>query len=298
MFNTLFTSLPVIFLGIFEKDLLPSTLIAVPELYTKGQRNGGFNFTVYLAWMFMAAAEAIVVYFTMFGIYGKAIFTLDNGLYAMGDLTFTACVIIIATKLQLIEVRNKTVMAGIACFLSVGGWFLWNLILSSTYHKNVTYNVKHGFLDRFGRNPLWWLTLILIVVSCTFFDLGLQSLRVAFFPSDVDLFQSFEQDTALRKRFEEASVMELQAGRHHRHHPTAKQSSVDLTEAAKARARREGEVQNLLDRPRVMEEGRSHGKGAVFAEEQRVYIEQGEQHARMSTDVSEKLTRRFGSVRG
>ena len=53
MFNTLFTSLPVIFMGVFEKDLAAATLLAVPELYVKGQQNGGFNVKIYLAWMFM-----------------------------------------------------------------------------------------------------------------------------------------------------------------------------------------------------------------------------------------------------
>lgn len=68
MFNTLFTSLvslsvqeltsglangwqTIIFLGIFEQDLRASTLLAVPELYTKGQRSGGFNLKIYLGWM-------------------------------------------------------------------------------------------------------------------------------------------------------------------------------------------------------------------------------------------------------
>lgn len=100
MFNTLFTSLPVIFMGIFEKDLAASTLLAVPELYTKGQRNGGFNFMIYLGWMFMASAEAMVVYFCMLGLYGEALFTEDNSAYALGSITFTACVIIINLKMQ------------------------------------------------------------------------------------------------------------------------------------------------------------------------------------------------------
>jgi phospholipid-translocating ATPase len=100
MFNTLFTSLPVIFMGIFEKDLQASTLLAVPELYTKGQRDGGFNIRIYLGWMFMAASEAMVVYFCMLGLFGQVPFTSDNGLFAMGDLTFTACIIIIASKMQ------------------------------------------------------------------------------------------------------------------------------------------------------------------------------------------------------
>lgn len=100
MFNTLFTSLPVIFMGIFEKDLSASTLLAVPELYTIGQRNGGFNFKIYLGWMFMASAEAMVVYFCMLSLYGEAPFTEDNSLYALGTITFTASVVIINLKMQ------------------------------------------------------------------------------------------------------------------------------------------------------------------------------------------------------
>ncbi|KAJ3197914.1 hypothetical protein HDU67_003625, partial [Dinochytrium kinnereticum] len=42
--NVLFTSLPVVVVGIFEKDLNRSTLMAVPELYRYGQENQGFNF--------------------------------------------------------------------------------------------------------------------------------------------------------------------------------------------------------------------------------------------------------------
>lgn len=100
MFNTLFTSLPVIFMGVFEKDLSASTLLAVPELYTKGQRNGGFNLKVYLGWMFMASAEAMVVYFCMLGLFGDALFTEDNSIFALGSITYTAVVWSISLKMQ------------------------------------------------------------------------------------------------------------------------------------------------------------------------------------------------------
>jgi phospholipid-translocating ATPase len=100
MFNTLFTSLPVIFMGIFEKDLSASTLLAVPELYTKGQRNEGFNWLIYFSWMVMAACEAMVIYFTMMSLYGGIQFTDDQSLFAMGDMTFTVCVIVISAKMQ------------------------------------------------------------------------------------------------------------------------------------------------------------------------------------------------------
>ncbi|KAF2744978.1 phospholipid-translocating P-type ATPase [Sporormia fimetaria CBS 119925] len=213
MFNTLFTSLPVIFLGIFERDLSASTLLAVPELYTKGQRNGGFNFKVFLGWMFMASAEAMVVYFCMWGLYGQARFTKDNSIIALGMLTYTAVVVIIAGKLQFLTTHSNTLTNALSIFLSVGGWFLWLLILSATYNAtNKIYYVRQSFLQLWGRDFTWWLTLFLIILSVFLFELSIDSLRAIFFPTDVDVFQTLEKDPSVKRRFEEASAEELQAG--------------------------------------------------------------------------------------
>lgn len=291
LFNTLFTSLPVIFLGIFEKDLLPQTLLAVPELYTKGQRNGGFNIRIYLGWIFMGTCEAMAIFFLMRGLYGRAIFTGGGqDLYALGSLCFTACVILIVTKLQVLEIHNKSIMAVIAYVCSVGGWFLWMIILSGIYHNNNEYDVKDGFFNRFGRNGGWWLTLILTVACTICFELGVRSLKAAYFPTDVDIFQDLERDLSIRKRFEEASAMELQSGWHH----GTKKSSFEMQREQAAQAQRENDVQDLLNRPRVMEEGGAT-KATVITEEERVFVEDGP--LRRSTDIQEMLSRKFGSVR-
>ncbi|KAF2126357.1 phospholipid-translocating P-type ATPase [Dothidotthia symphoricarpi CBS 119687] len=100
LFNTLFTSLPVIFMGVFEQDLAACTLLAVPELYAKGQRNGGFNFGVYLGWMFMAASEAMLVYFVTWSLYGGAAGVKDDGIYALGSVAYTAVVAVVVLKMQ------------------------------------------------------------------------------------------------------------------------------------------------------------------------------------------------------
>lgn len=317
MFNTLFTSLPVIFYGIFEKDLSASTLLAVPELYTIGQRNGGFNLRIYLGWVFMAASEAMIVFFIMLGLYGQALFTLDNGLYAMGDLTFTACIIIIATKIQFLELHNKTITCVIALFLSIGGWFLWNMILASVYSKNTIYNVKDGFFDRFGRNLLWWLTLILILASAAVFEIGVRALRMAWIPSDVDTFQELEKDAVIKQRFEEASRTELWMSLDQKPQGSvvdSTQDDLDRQMTVEEEERREDEVQELLDRPRVMKGNSSDGlrrrhssaeakcsgeplETVMSADE---YDRHGHEEAsvsRRSNDIQELLRRGFGSVR-
>ncbi|KIW90861.1 uncharacterized protein Z519_08644 [Cladophialophora bantiana CBS 173.52] len=252
MFNTLFTSLPVIFLGVFEKDLAASTLLAVPELYNYGQQDRGFSFWIYLRWATLAVCEAVLVYFMIYGIYGLAWFTRDQELYAFGSLVFTACIVIISLKLQFIELHNKSVMAAVAIFLSVGGWWLWNLILSSIYPFNPVYSVNHALLDRFGRNLLWWITLLWTISAVCLLEVTIKAVSAVVWPSDVDIFQGFERDREVRKRFEEAAADLLQQGWDR----GTKKSSLELARAAAEQAEREAQVQELLNKPRDMTDGR------------------------------------------
>lgn len=186
----------------------------MPELYTKGQRNGGFNFKIYLGWMFMASCEMVIIFFCMLGLYAQAIFTNDQSIYALGTLTYTAVVILISFKLQGLEMHSKTATAAFSFICSVGGWFLWCIILASTYKNTSIYYVKDGLWDakRFGRNALWWLTLIMILACVVVFEIGVKTARAAFWTTDVDRFQELEKDPAIKTRFEDAATLELAQG--------------------------------------------------------------------------------------
>lgn len=251
MFNTLFTSLPVIFMGVFEKDLAPATLLAVPELYSYGRQRQGFRiFPNYVYWATLGAVEAVMVFFLTKGIYFDALFTRDNGLFASGALAFTACVTLISLKLQFIELHNKSVTAAISTFLSVGGWYLWNLILSEAYDTtNRIYLVRDAFVHQFGRNILWWLTLIVTVLAVSLLELLLKSVKAIYFPNDVEVFQVLERDVEIKRRFEESAADLLQSGWSR----GTKKSSLEMEREYEEQARREAEVQEILERPRTMD---------------------------------------------
>jgi phospholipid-translocating ATPase len=303
MFNTLFTSLPVIFMGVFEKDLAASTLLAAPELYMKGQRNGGFSIKIYLWWAFLAACEAVLIFNTTHGIYGEALFTTDNGLYATGALTFTCCITVISLKLQVLELHNKSIAAVIAIVLSVGGWYLWNILLAIIYHDNVIYNVKYGIFQRFGRNLLWWLTLIVVVVLFAVFEMAISTIRSSIFPTDVDVFQGYEQDREVRKHFEEAAAGYLQEGWDR----GTKKSSLKLAREAAEEAEREQHIEDLLKRPRTMTNERADvsqmRKRNSWPVEENVEMakfrcdQETETAPKKSLDVAELFSRGFGSVK-
>lgn len=91
--NTLFTSLCVIVMGVFEQDVSASTLLAVPELYVYGQSNAGLNLKKYLLWMVGAVSSGMIVWFTCWAAYAFFGLAMDQGLFAFGDLVFTLAVV-------------------------------------------------------------------------------------------------------------------------------------------------------------------------------------------------------------
>lgn len=94
--NVLFTSLATIAPGVWEQDLSQETLLAVPELYVYGQRGEALNLSRYLGWMIGAAVEGILTFYGCwagYGYFGQAGGFRDQGLFALGDLVFTVCIV-------------------------------------------------------------------------------------------------------------------------------------------------------------------------------------------------------------
>jgi phospholipid-translocating ATPase len=159
-----------------------------------------------LGWTAMAVAEAMIIYFCMLTLFANAAITKDNTLFSMGDLSFVAVVIVISMKLQIIEMHNKSIVAGLSVFISTGAVFLWNILLAAVYPPTSIYKARGGFFNGFGQNPTWWMTLIFIVACVYVLEFSVAAFRKTFFPTDTDVFQELERDQAYKERFEAAAV--------------------------------------------------------------------------------------------
>jgi phospholipid-translocating ATPase len=179
----------------------------------------------------------------MLGLYGLTGLPVDNTIFPLGLLTFSACVIIVNIKLQLLESHNRTIMSAAAIFLSIGGWFLWNIILSSRYSSSQgkhIYIVKDNFLLISGRSLQFWTALLVIVGAVVIFELTITTICIALFPTDVDIFQELEKDPEIRRRFEEAAASELQ------------QSNVELSRAETKSIAPQYRPKELAEPPKVV----------------------------------------------
>lgn len=144
--------------------------------------------------------------------------------------------------------HNKTLTSLTGWLLSVGGWFLWTIILSALFKPSKTYllyPIKSGFLHEFGNNLLWWLVLLLTLACLIVFELGISSIRKSFWPTETDLFQELQKDPVIRKRFEDRLKAE-EAGE------PMSTGKEEIQGSMEEQLQREGEIQELLDRRRVI----------------------------------------------
>jgi phospholipid-translocating ATPase len=155
--------------------------------------------------------------------------------------------------------HNKTYVTLIGWTVSVGGWWLWNSLLSLIFKPNKTYPLYpmyQNFTSHYGRNFAWWLVLFLTLAALTLFELGVSSVRKTFWPSDTDVFQELQKDPMVRARFEETVRREAEGGGEV---PIGKEGRGKTSDEVE----REGEIRELLERPRVMsgeESGSLHGR--------------------------------------
>ncbi|KAI1335276.1 phospholipid-translocating P-type ATPase [Xylariaceae sp. FL0016] len=195
-FNVFFTSLPVILLGIFEQDLKPRTLLSVPELYTFGQRDQGFNFKMFLGWVFMGAVDTVIIFMIIWAIFRNVLYTYDNSLYPLGQAVYITVVFVICFKVLVLEMHNKTWVPMAGLIISIGAWFLWNLFYSAIYNQETgdrEYYVKGAFYERFGATLIWWVMWIVATAAVIAFELAVTALHRIYFPSDTVLWQEIEQ---------------------------------------------------------------------------------------------------------
>ncbi|KAJ3514011.1 hypothetical protein NM208_g15104 [Fusarium decemcellulare] len=223
VFNTLFTSLCVICMGIWEQDLSAETLLAVPELYVYGQRNMGLNIWKFARWMLLGAIEGVVAWYGVWAGYGWiSPAARDQGLYALGTLTFSVGVLWINWKLFIFETHYKSTIVMVSFFITTIGWFAWLSFLDGVYAGSPSgpYAIRNSFTELFGDDAVWWSTLFIVLGLIGLMEIVMKcSKRLLLIAGlwewppwrrsrrgdnieewDVELWQELEQDPAMRER--------------------------------------------------------------------------------------------------
>lgn len=98
------------------------------------------------------------------------------------------------SEFRILEMHNKNVIAFLGVFLSITGWFLWNLGLSGVWDATFRiYHIRRAFLDNFGPTLNFWAVCLVALGACIVLELVVNALRRVYLANDVDLLQRAEK---------------------------------------------------------------------------------------------------------
>ncbi|THU71065.1 hypothetical protein C4D60_Mb08t31600 [Musa balbisiana] len=101
LYNVIFTALPVIIVGLFDKDVSASLSKKYPELYREGIRNMFFKWRVVAVWAFFAVYQSLIFYYftTTASQNGHNSSGMIFGLWDVSTMAFTCAVVTVNLRL-------------------------------------------------------------------------------------------------------------------------------------------------------------------------------------------------------
>lgn len=183
-YNVAFTSLPIMILGIMDKDCEAEYVLNCPKLYTEGVLSKNFNAKIFLKWTLFAILQSLVVFFLVTVACANALDSDGNpeDLMMMGTLSFI-CVVHTVTYVIWIEMKDWTKVFGIISELSCH--LLIPFIFFYDYAELPSSNLI-GISSRLFNVPVYFLTWTMTPLACILINLSNSFITTVFFPSTTD----------------------------------------------------------------------------------------------------------------
>ncbi|XP_029917732.1 phospholipid-transporting ATPase IA isoform X2 [Myripristis murdjan] len=194
LYNVIFTALPPLTLGIFERSCRKENMLKYPELYKTSQNAMGFNTKVFWAHCLNGLFHSVILFWfplkafqhdTVFGN-GK---TPDYLL--LGNMVYTFVVITVCLKAGL-ETSSWTMFSHIAIWGSIGLWVVFFVIYSSLWPLIPLAPDMSGEAEMMFNSGVFWMGLFFIPVTSLVFDVAYKVVKKVCFKTLVDEVQELE----------------------------------------------------------------------------------------------------------
>ncbi|KAJ3720646.1 hypothetical protein C8R42DRAFT_627902 [Lentinula raphanica] len=165
LYNTVFTSLPVIVMGAFDQDLNAKAALAFPQLYVRGIRSLEYTRTKFWLYMGDGLYQSVVVFFIPYLVWTLGIAVSWNGktIESLSDFGTTASVaaILAANSYVGINTHYWTVITWIVIFGSTIVMLLWITVYSFFFSSDFINEV----IILFGELTFWTTVIFSAIVA-------------------------------------------------------------------------------------------------------------------------------------
>ncbi|XP_026187029.1 probable phospholipid-transporting ATPase IA isoform X4 [Mastacembelus armatus] len=194
LYNVIFTALPPLTLGIFERSCRKENMLKYPELYKTSQNAMGFNTKVFWAHCLNGLFHSVILFwFPLKAFQHDTVF--GNGrtpdYLLLGNMVYTFVVITVCLKAGL-ETSSWTMFSHIAIWGSIGLWVVFFIIYSSLWPLIPLAPDMSGEADMMFSSGVFWMGLFFIPVTSLIFDVAYKVVKKVCFKTLVDEVQELE----------------------------------------------------------------------------------------------------------
>ncbi|KAI1885949.1 hypothetical protein AGOR_G00209020 [Albula goreensis] len=170
LYNIVYTSLPVLAMGIFDQDVPEQRSLEYPKLYEPGQLNLLFNKREFFICIAQGIYTSVVLFFVPYGVLSQA--ARNDGIPLADYQTFavtvaTSLVIVVSVQISL-DTGYWTAINHFFVWGSLGAYFT----ILFTMHSNILFSIFPnqfcfaGSAQNTLGQPVVWLTIALATVVC------------------------------------------------------------------------------------------------------------------------------------
>jgi phospholipid-translocating ATPase len=116
-YNMIFTSLPILLFGLFERNIPESILERYPRLYRLNNRNRLMRYTAFMAWLLMGTLQGIISFYFIYLVWGSHTPFSESRKIGFSSILFTALVVCVTLKLYFIS-KNRAYSFDLASIMS------------------------------------------------------------------------------------------------------------------------------------------------------------------------------------
>eukprot|EP00612_Vaucheria_litorea_P000984 CAMPEP_0171460920 /NCGR_PEP_ID=MMETSP0945-20130129/5593_1 /TAXON_ID=109269 /ORGANISM="Vaucheria litorea, Strain CCMP2940" /LENGTH=1196 /DNA_ID=CAMNT_0011987199 /DNA_START=242 /DNA_END=3832 /DNA_ORIENTATION=+ len=173
-----FLALPILCVGLFDKDVDDRTAISIPRLYHLGQKNSDLNIHITCMWLIQAVLDSILIFFLPMAAYGGAesLFSSNgkqDGLYTFGTTVYTVLVVSMLFKVVTVSWTWNWIGCSSMAFSLL---LYFGFIMAYSNFVSYAYDF-YGVAFHFLANASFWLLVIQISLLVWAIDLLMQWLR-------------------------------------------------------------------------------------------------------------------------
>ncbi|XP_069483144.1 phospholipid-transporting ATPase IC [Ambystoma mexicanum] len=193
LYNVLYSSLPVLLVGLLDQDVSDKLSLLFPRLYIPGQKDLLFNYKKFFLSLFHGILSSLIIFFIPYGAFLQ---TMGQDGEAPSDYqsfavtTSTALIIIVNLQIGL-DTSYWTFVNAFSVFGSIAIYFgiMFDLHSAGIHVLFPSKFIFTGAAPNALRQPYLWLTIIITVAVCLFPVVAVRFFVKTMWPSEGDKIQ-------------------------------------------------------------------------------------------------------------